>query len=329
MQNVGEILKSIQGKKILVVGDLMLDRYLFGKVERISPEAPVPIFLAGREEVRAGGAGNVANNIKGLGGRSTVISFLGKDTESSRLKRLLEKQGVELLTIEIPSLPTSAKTRVMARNQQLLRIDQEDTRQAFSNGVTQRFVALIKEALPKFDALIISDYGKGVINQRVLNKILPCLPTLMVGDPRKSNKIVTVDPKVENFLEYRGVDSLTPNLDEASAGMRVERPKSQKAVEVLGFQIIRRLKAKSLLITQGAEGMTLFEAGSAVHIPTAAQEVFDVTGAGDTVIAAFTLALTAGFSLLDSAEFANLAAGIVVSKLGAASVTPQEILQRS
>ncbi|MFH0796564.1 MAG: D-glycero-beta-D-manno-heptose-7-phosphate kinase [Candidatus Omnitrophota bacterium] len=319
-KKVGEILKAIKDKRILVVGDLMLDRYLFGKVERISPEAPVPIFLAEKEEMRVGGAGNVASNIKGLGGRSTVISFLGDDTEGSRLKRLLKKQGVELLTISVPSLPTIAKTRVMARNQQLLRIDQEDTSQFFSGEVTQGFATLIKEALPKFDALIISDYGKGVINRRVLNIILPVL--------RKSNKIVTVDPKVENFLEYRGVDSLTPNLDEASAGIGSIKPKSQKDVEILGFQIIKKLEAKSLLITQGAEGMTLFQTGYAAHIPTAAREVFDVTGAGDTVIAAFTLALTAGFSLLDSAEFANLAAGIVISKLGTATVTPREILKQ-
>ncbi|MFA7328517.1 MAG: PfkB family carbohydrate kinase [Candidatus Ratteibacteria bacterium] len=288
---VPKILADIKKRKILVIGDVMLDRYLFGRVERISPEAPVPVFVPEREETRPGGAGNVAQNIKSLGAKSILIG--------ERKSKVIRK------------------TRFIASpyNQQLLRVDEEDIQDQPPALIMSRVKVSIAEA----DAVIISDYGKGVITRELLDELLPFL--------NSKNKIIMVDPAVKHFSGYQRVTSLTPNLDEASAGIGLSsKPTGRKEVELLGFEILKKLRSRSLLITQGADGMTLFTPGSAIQIPAASRGVFDVTGAGDTVISAFTLAYCGGFSLAESAYFASLAAGIVVGKTGAATASPAEIL---
>ena len=320
-----EILAAAKKKKVLVLGDIMLDRYLFGRVERISPEAPVPVFLReDRTEFRAGAAANVAVNIVSLGAKAAVMGCFGDERHGLKLKEILEAKGIFAYRVCRRSCRfTTTKTRLIARNQQLLRIDEEKGFRITGSEFLE-ITSIIKRELPNFDAVIVSDYGKGMVERRVLNFLLPLV--------RGQGKIITVDPKVEHFLAYKNVTSLTPNLDEAATGLNsLRKPATQKEVEELGLNIIRRLESDSLLITQGPDGMTLFAraAGrvSPVHIPTAAREVFDVSGAGDTVIASFTLALSAGASTKEAAAFANLAAGVVVGKMGAAAVSASEILE--
>ncbi len=325
LKRLNEILAIVKEKKVLVFGDIILDRYLFGRVERISPEAPVPVFLKGeREEFRPGGATNVAANIASLGAKAAVMGcFSEEDLFGKKLKEILEKREISIYRVcEKSCRFTTVKTRLIARNQQILRIDEERDFKITPSEFLE-MLSLFEKNLPKFDAVIISDYGKGLIKKRTLYSLLPFL--------RRQGKVVTVDPKIENFFAYQNVTSLTPNLEEAAAGMKVTfLPKTQKEVEKLGVRIIKKLNSDSLLITQGADGMTLFTTNlsrkvSVVHIPTAAREVFDVSGAGDTVIAAFTLAIVSGASFVEAAVIANIAAGIVVGKMGVATVSPSEI----
>jgi rfaE bifunctional protein kinase chain/domain len=314
---IPEMLAAIKKRKVLVIGDIMLDRYLFGKVERISPEAPVPVFVPEpeKEERRVGGAGNVAVNICSLGAKSILLGAVGKTMEAG-IKECLDKiKGVTPRFFDGHN--NSRKTRLVASpyNQQLLRIDEEDILDQPVGLIMSR----VKSSIDEADAVIISDYGKGVITRELLDKLLPFL--------NSKGKIIMVDPTVKHFLDYQRVTSLTPNLDEAAAGMGLSaRPAGQKNVELLGFNILEKLRSQNLLITQGADGMTLFTPGSAIQIPAISRGVFDVTGAGDTVIAAFTLARCSGFSFAESASFASLAAGIVIGKTGAATASPAEIL---
>lgn len=314
---VSELLAAIRKRKVLVIGDIMLDRYLFGKVERISPEAPVPIFIPEpkKEEYRAGGAGNVALNICALGAKSLLLGAVGIKMEG-KIKECLEKiKGVTPRFFD--GRNNIRKTRFVASpyNQQLLRVDEEE----ILNQPPGPIMSRVKSSIDEVDAVIVSDYEKGVITRELLDELLPLL--------NSKNKITMVDPTVRHFSNYQHVTSLTPNLDEASAGMGLNpKPIDQKGVEALGFKILEKLHSRSLLITQGADGMTLFTPGSAIKIPAISRGVFDVTGAGDTVISAFTLAYCSGFSLEESAYFASMAAGIVVGKTGAATASPAEIL---
>lgn len=328
------MLANIKKKKVLVIGDVMLDRYLFGRVERISPEAPVPIFIPEpeKEEYRIGGAGNVAVNICGLGAKSILLGAVGIKMEV-KIKECLDKiKGVTPRFFDGHN--NSRKTRFVASpyKQQLLRVDEED----ILDQPPELIISRVKSSIDEVDAVIISDYGKGVITRELLDELLPFL--------NSKGKIIMVDPTVKHFSNYQHVTSLTPNLNEASAGMgllawaakpdRSSKPASQKGVELLGFKILEKLHSQSLLITQGADGMTLFTPpsgrgladGSAIQIPSISRGVFDVTGAGDTVISAFTLAHCSGFSFAESAYFASLAASIVIGKTGAATASPAEIL---
>jgi len=323
---VSEILATIKKKKVLVIGDVMLDRYLFGRVERISPEAPVPIFIPEpeKEEHRVGGAGNVAVNICSLGAKSILLGAVGVKMEVKIKECLAKIKGVTPRFFNGHN--NSRKTRfvVSPYNQQLLRVDEEN----ILDQPPDQIMSLVKSSIDEMDAVIISDYGKGVITRELLDELLPFL--------NSKNKLIMVDPTIKHFSDYQNVTSLTPNLNEASAGMglfawaakpdRSSKPTDQKGIEVLGFKILKKLHSQSLLITQGTDGMTLFTPGSAIQIPAISRGVFDVTGAGDTVIAAFTLAHCSGFSLAESAYFASLAAGIVVGKTGAATASPAEIL---
>ncbi len=303
--------------KILVIGDLMLDEFIWGEVSRISPEAPVPVVEVKRESFCPGGASNVGSNIRALGGTSVICGVLGNDIHGRRLAEELRKQKVDLAGVILDSKrPTTLKTRIIAHTQQVVRVDREQIR-PLASAELERMVAFVEKTIGEVDALILEDYGKGVI--------VPGLLEPVVALARRKKKIVTVDPKEEHFRFYRHVTAITPNAHEAgrAAGIKIVDEKSLLAA---GARLLKRLKLKAALITRGDEGMTLFEAsGKITHISTVAREVYDVTGAGDTVIGAFTLALAAGASMPEAAYLSNFAAGIVVGKVGVATATAEEL----
>jgi D-beta-D-heptose 7-phosphate kinase/D-beta-D-heptose 1-phosphate adenosyltransferase len=302
--------------RILVVGDLMLDQFIRGGVSRISPEAPVPVVQVRSESFMPGGAGNVAHNLAALQARVEIIGLVGEDLAGRRLVDDLAAQGVETgRIVRDPDRVTSQKCRIIAEHQQVVRYDRETPRPlpASAEGAILRGLA---EALPHAQAVLLSDYGKGIISPRVLKSAIDGARSL--GIP------VTVDPKIEHFGRYRGVDCITPNTSEAWSGMR--RTPAPEGLNDLGWDILKALRARSVLITRGPDGMSLFEKGGRLtHIPTRAKEVFDVTGAGDTVISVLTLALACRASMRDAAALSNYAAGIVVGKLGTAVATGAEL----
>lgn len=313
------IVSRFKNQKLLVVGDLLLDHYIFGKVERISPEAPVPVVWANRENFVCGGAANVGLNLVSLGAKTSLAGVLGNDHFGKVLFSLIEKGGISTRTIvREKNRPTTLKTRIIAQHQQIVRLDWESV-EFLPLKTNKSLLERIKKSIDAFDAVIIEDYGKGVINPHLVGELVDLCC--------RKKKIVTVDPKEEHIDYYKNVTALTPNLNEAqsAAGMRI---RSRKDIPLLGKLIMQKLNPKSLLITLGEEGMMLFADGRLHHIPTAALEVFDVTGAGDTVIAVFTLALSCGASSYEAAVIANYAAGIVVGKLGAATITPRELTTR-
>jgi len=312
------IVKKFPDARVLIVGDLMLDRFIRGEAKKISPEAPVPVVEVKKETYCLGGAGNVANNITSLGGNVLLAGVAGEDYTAELLyKEMADRKIGESGIFADKGRLTSMKTRIIAGHQQIVRYDKETVGEV-SIATLEKIINYIRESLPSCDAVLISDYGKGVITQKLINEIIRLA--------RKHKKIVTVDPKIEHFSRYKFVDCLTPNLNEAKAGMHIINLKDEAAFDKLGYSILKKLKCRSVLITQGESGMTLFESKLKTHIPTVAKEVFDVSGAGDTVIAALTLALASGASLLDAAKIANYAAGIVVGKLGTATVSSAELL---
>ncbi len=313
-----KIVNNFNQAKILVIGDIIVDRFIWGKVSRLSPEAPVPVVEVSKESIIPGGSGNVASNIAALKGRVFLCGVIGNDLAGSQIKELIEKFGADTSGVFVDAgIPTIQKTRIIANIQQVVRIDRED-RESKDKKITSQIVKYLKDTIPKVDAIIISDYGKGMINVPILKEAIKLA--------HKYGKVVTVDPKVEHFLKYKRVDCITPNHLEAAQGIHYAVPKSQAETEALGEKIIRKLQCKSLLITQGEKGMTLLEQGKKpLHIPTMAREVFDVTGAGDTVISTLTLALAAGADLTQAAYIANHAAGIVVAKVGTATCSPEEL----
>ncbi len=319
-----DLLKAILGlknKSILVVGDTMVDRFVWGKVSRISPEAPVPVVEVTKETQTLGGAGNVANNITSLGAKAYIITVIGDDLDGLCMKEMLESKNINTdYVIVDKQRPTTLKTRIVASNQQVVRVDKEI--KGYFSGKTE--VAILKNidaVMKKVDGVIISDYAKGIVTDKVLKKII----TLA-----KNKKIpVTVDPKVENFKKYKHITCMTPNTKEAIEGMNAQHQgiKSDDDIAKLGKKILKLLESQSVLITRGEKGMTIIEKNKVTHIPTRAKEVYDVTGAGDTVIATMTLALAAKRKLVEAAEIANFAAGIVVGKVGTATVTVDEIVK--
>lgn len=296
----------------------MVDRYIRGRVDRLSPEAPVPVVDVSQEQFMAGGAGNVAANVAELGGVPMLISVVGEDAAGDQLLSTLREKGVDVTGIgRDTSRPTIVKTRVIAGHQQVVRFDRE-SRHPLSRDVNRNLLKEIEARLPKVKGVLLSDYGKGVINAASLRAILSLA--------KRQKKFVTVDPKIEHFFSYKGVDCITPNLKEAVEGMRTLSPKTDEEVDALGQKILKKLGCRSALITRSERGMSLYQAGGrTTHIPAQALEVFDVTGAGDTVIASLSLALAAGSSLPEASQIANLAAGVVVAKLGTATVKVDEI----
>lgn len=316
-----KLVAAFQDTRLLVIGDVMLDQFIRGGVSRISPEAPVPVVSVSSESFIPGGAGNVANNLASLGARVENLALVGDDAAGRELSRQFAAKGISTARMLVDAdRVTSQKCRVIAEHQQVVRYDRETLR-PLSAAAEKALLKNIDDALRSAQGVILSDYGKGVVSPRVL--------AAAISGARRRGLPVTVDPKIENFPRYRRVSCITPNLQEAWAGMRrIPRP-GEKALVSLGRDMLRQLEAETVLITRGAEGMSLFErSGRVTHIPTRAQEVFDVTGAGDTVISVLTLALACGAKPREAAELANHAAGIVVGKLGTA-VTNQKELARS
>lgn len=298
--------------RVLVVGDVMLDRYWYGDVSRISPEAPVPVVLVNekKEDLRLGGAANVAHNCAALRAQTTLLSVVGNDDAGRTLERLLKKNGVNAQLHRDRSIRTTEKLRVIGRQQQLLRMDFERTpsREVLASKLSQ-----YKEALPGCDVVILSDYGKGGMTHI----------GQMIQLARRAKKRVLVDPKGDDYSRYKGASVITPNrteLREVVGTWKDEADFSRRAENLR-----RQLGLEALLVTRGEEGMTLFRAGRKMHIKTEAREVFDVTGAGDTVIAALAVMLAAGAKLEAAVKVANRAAGVVVGKLGTAVAEYREV----
>ena len=314
--SLNRLIPRFSRAKVLVVGDLMLDEFVWGKVNRISPEAPVPVVWVQSESFMPGGAANVANNIRALGGQVTTVGIIGDDRWGHLLLQDLTSRGIDTSGVLKLGRSTTVKTRVIAHHQQVVRVDREQ-RERLPDGTVERLIQLVRDRLDRVDAIVIEDYGKGVITRRMLETAIPLA--------RARKKIITVDPKQEHFDLYHRVTALTPNLAEAGEAVGREL-ESDVDVEQAAEEILRRLECEALLVTLGENGMCLFERrGRMTRIPTIAQEVFDVAGAGDTVIAAFTLALACGSAMEQAARLANYAAGIVVGKLGVAVVTPEEL----
>jgi rfaE bifunctional protein kinase chain/domain len=318
IERVGQILETITGKTVMVIGDAMLDKYLWGTVSRVSPEAPVPIVDVREETSRLGGAANVAGNIVALGAACRLCAVVGEDVAGNALKSQIEALGIAVSgMVTDPGRTTTVKTRIIAHSQQVVRADQE-TRDEVEGRVRQALIAHVMDGLDDCDAVIISDYGKGVITKDMLDSLIPAA--------RSRSKSVSVDPKEAHFMDYRQVSLITPNQYEAGSavGRRIQDEGSLLAV---GWAIMKQLDAGALLITRGENGMSLFQNdGTYRHFPTVARRVYDVTGAGDTVITAFTLAMCAGATMAEAAHLANHAAGIVIREIGAGSVTPRQLM---
>jgi D-beta-D-heptose 7-phosphate kinase/D-beta-D-heptose 1-phosphate adenosyltransferase len=312
------LLERMRAGRVLVLGDVMLDEFLWGRVARISPEAPVPVVQVQRQSYHLGGAGNVACNLRSLGGEAVVVGVIGEDPAARTLREALRDAGVDsALAVADSGRPTTVKTRIVAHHQQVVRADRE-----VDDPVPARLEARLLEAvrarLPQCGALVVSDYQKGVVTPGLMRAVRALAARR--GVP------VLVDPKVRHFGLYRRVRMVTPNQLEAeqATGIRIRRDADLRAA---GNRILKVVGCDAVLITRGEQGMALFERGRRpLQIPTAAREVFDVTGAGDTVIAALALAVCAGAALFEAAALANYAAGVVVGKLGTATATPQEVL---
>ncbi|MCG6550809.1 MAG: D-glycero-beta-D-manno-heptose-7-phosphate kinase [Candidatus Magnetominusculus sp. LBB02] len=309
-----KILDNFNGKRILVIGDIILDHFVWGNAERISPEAPVPIVDVEMETYLAGGAGNVANNIASLGGVASLVGIIGTGHGADIICSLLNEKKIDIGGVFHDNRPTTVKTRVIANNQQIVRFDREQ-RESLGAKTLRSIKDYIALNINRFDGVIISDYKKGVITPQLIKFLME----------RASGKFVSVDPKVGHFHCYKGVSLITPNKKEAAEGAGIHICDIQ-SLEKAGLKLMKDLKCGAVLITRGDEGMSLFYDKEIHHIPTAAKEVYDVTGAGDTVIAAFTLAYAAGASLPEAAVTANHAAGIVVGEVGTAVTTTGQIM---
>lgn len=305
--------------RILVVGDLMLDEYVWGSVERISPEAPVPVLSVTSEELTLGGAGNVAKNIAVLGAQAAVAGVVGKGPEGRKLREELTRAGVDIkAVVEESGRPTTRKTRIMAERQQMMRVDRE-TVQEISKRSADSLIRKVKDRLPTADLLLISDYGKGVVTPRVVSEL--------AAAAKAAGKIAIADPKGMDYSKYAGLTLITPNKKEAALASGIEI-RDEDDLHAAGRRLLETVAVEKLLVTCGKEGMVLFERGvEPVKIGTRARQVFDVSGAGDTVAAVLSLGLAAGLGYPDAIRLANTAAGVVVGKVGTATVTRAELLE--
>jgi rfaE bifunctional protein kinase chain/domain len=317
-QWLGNLLGSFAGKRIAVVGDVMIDRYCWGSVHRVSPEAPVPVVEVDTESVRFGGAANVANNIQSLGGTPLLVGLVGDDHPGELFFDLLKRQNLDPSGIMVdPDRPTTIKTRVIAAGQHVVRIDNESKAEC-SPHIRARIVDAVRSRIDAIDAILIEDYNKGVVTREVITEILAIA--------RTHKRIVTVDPKFNNFLEYKHVTLFKPNrreVEEVLGG----RLKTDAEVERAGKKLLELLSAHNVLLTRGEQGMSLFQSdGGVTHIKNMAENVQDVSGAGDTVISTLTMALAAGAGVQESCLLANCAAGVVVGAVGIVPITPAELM---
>lgn len=314
---ITKLLSNFGKSRILVLGDIMLDRYLWGNVERISPEAPVPVVSVTNETTNLGGAANVAANVQAMGADVMLVGVTGDDMMAEILKSNLADNNLKTTGLIVDtSRPTTVKTRIVAHNQQIVRVDRELTSE-ISDSLVDQVISKINRQLGSIDGIIISDYGKGVITEKLLKALIPMA--------REAGKFVAVDPKEAHFMNYREVSVITPNHHEAGfiSGKKIT---SESILADVGWNLMDLLSLDSLLITRGEKGMALFEKNrNLTIIPAEAKTVFDVTGAGDTVIATLTVARAAGASLQESAIFANAAAGLAVAQFGTARITKDEL----
>ena len=305
-------------RRVLVLGDVMLDEFWWGRVSRISPEAPVPVVQVTGQSFHLGGAGNVAASVRSLGAGAVLAGVVGKDAAGQSVREALAAAGVDSRLVEVGrDRPTTVKTRIVAHGQQVVRADREDAADVPARAETA-LVESVRRELPSCGALVISDYQKGVVTASLLKRVLPLA--------KRHGVPVLVDPKVRHFRLYRGATVVTPNQleTEQATGLRLRSPAE---VVAAGRRILSLLGCRAVLVTRGEHGMSLFERGRPpLHVPTAAREVFDVTGAGDSVIATMALALAAGATLPEAAVLANCAAGVVVGKVGTAQASPAEVL---
>lgn len=318
-KRIKEILQAIQEQHILIVGDVMLDQYLWGSVHRISPEAPVPVVEIDSESVRLGGAANVANNIHSLGATPILAGVIGADDNGKRFMAELDTQGIsqEGLVLD-ETRPTTIKTRVIAHHQHVLRTDRE-LKTPVGRKIEKQILDVINDRLGTVDAILIQDYNKGLVTQNLIKEI-----TTITNN---RNTILTVDPKQKHFFDYTGATVFKPNEREVEGALRISI-NGDESLEKAGTQILKRLKCSNLLITRGDRGMVLFEQnGNIIYVPTRAKEVFDVSGAGDTTIGTLTSALAAGASITEAATMANYAAGIVCGEVGIVPITRDKLLE--
>jgi rfaE bifunctional protein kinase chain/domain len=319
VKRLEKIVTSFKNAHVLVIGDFILDEFIWGSVNRISPEAPVPVVKVERESFMPGGSLNVAHNISTLKGHVLPVGVVGKDLYGRMLTKTMRREGIDTGGVVYDTKrPTTLKTRVIAHNQQVVRFDREYSEE-ISVADRKALIKFIKSKLKKVDVVIIEDYGKGVITPILLKEVIKMA--------REAKTYVVVDPKEKHFNYYKGVTALTPNRYEAYGAVGLD-PNGKEPIEKVAKKILSQLKSECLLMTLGEEGMAVCEKSGKIHrIPTAAQEVFDVSGAGDTVIAVFALALASGAKFIEAATLANWAASVVVGKLGTASLNQAELVK--
>lgn len=307
------------GHRILVIGDVMLDEYLWGNVSRISPEAPVPVVEIVKESIKLGGAANVALNVKSLGDEPILVGVVGKDGNSSKMMSALREAQIrgDGIFVDNPRM-TTVKTRIIAHNQQVVRADRENTAE-ISEELSDRIVSFVENKMADIRGIIISDYGKGMITYGLLSQL--------IGLCKAKGVFIAVDPKDTHFMNYKQVSLITPNHHEAGF-VYGKRIRDESILKEVGWGLLERLKVGALLITRGEKGMSLFEADRTyTHFPTRAKKVYDVTGAGDTVISAFACAVAAKANFREATLISNHAAGLVVGEIGTAQVTKAELME--
>ena len=313
-----ELITRFKKARILVIGDFILDQFIWGSVDRISPEAPVPVVNVKRQSYMPGGSLNVANNIHTLGGTVYPCGVIGRDIEGRMLLKVIRREGIETGGIVQDSQrPTALKTRVIAHSQQVVRFDKENSEDV-SADIIRKIIKFLRQQISRADVLIVEDYGKGVIQPSLLKEIVKLA--------KKFQKPVLVDPKEKNFSYYSGLSVVTPNRKEAYSAFQLGFHRKPASLDEVGEGLLKFWKAQAVLVTLGEDGMALYEKnGKVTRVPTAAQEVFDVSGAGDTVIGTLSLALAAGANMRQASKLANIAAGVVVAKLGTATVSSEEL----
>lgn len=310
---------------VLVIGDLILDHYVWGRVTRVSPEAPVPVVEITREDFHLGGAANVVNNVRSLGSRVYVAGAVGSDLDGQTLKRMVEDAADGSCCVMTDNgRPTTTKMRIIAQRQQIVRADREETSD-LDDEVVLAMTDYVREVLPEVDAIILSDYGKGAVTPRLVSTVVTQVRAFSASRPRPI--AILVDPKGRDYEKYRGVDVIKPNLLEAHQATGIDVG-SEAGLRAAGLEIQAKTRCKAVLITEGERGMTLFqESVSTQHFSTRMRETFEVSGAGDTVSASLAVALAAGEDLASACRIANAAAWVVVGKVGIACVTPEELIE--